>query len=516
DVYKRQEIRYQALKFFLEFDLFPFPQTRPTEQPKYYEKKKSVSSSEIKTDLEDKRAAEYISPDPKAQEQNHSGHGNTSTDAAAQELASVISETSLPVSEPNIQPGSPSETVSAGIGSESPAPLSDITNSETEPLLQKEEVLDMVDAIDEAVENIVIPEGPKSEENLKDSQCLDTAETTPVSLQNLKTTEEENKDISAHIDSAFENVIQAEDPGKTADQVVLENVLPEFPSVSEEVKTNEVLPDTIVSVPVEPVKEVQEGISVPEGGETLPKSVLNEAETSSIPSVNVEELLITPEPVQIPTQSNPAEPAINIDEIIMNMPAEETKEPVSKNSEINPLQIDFLSGLGMTTPQPEVFSDKKEAAESQPTISIEEILPADFIVPESPSPRQVSDRVLIDSPVKAAVHMVDGDARRGIIRELRESYSEVELFDDETFGHSTKIPVSDIKAVFIMKQAGEKSIEINGQRLNVRFRDERSISGIAPEYSDEAAVFILYPYESAQSARMIIVYRGFVDQVEKL
>jgi len=67
-----------------------------------------------------------------------------------------------------------------------------------------------------------------------------------------------------------------------------------------------------------------------------------------------------------------------------------------------------------------------------------------------------------------------------------------------------------------MKHPQEKSVDASGIRLNVKFKDDRNIIGISPDYSDEAKVFTLIPADSAHSVRLIVIYRDFVDKVERI
>ncbi len=507
------EIRYQALKFFLEFDLFPLPSAKIAEQVRSYEKKKPVSTSEINKPAEENIEKEIISAGIKEETLTEPSEPPPS-DSVAQELVSVISETSLPVSETPAAPASLETEFPVNKPEEIPAPQVDLKTIETQTQLNKEEVLDMVDAIDEAVENIVIPETAENPDNISATQQA-TQDNTVLLQDTPAGTEPEKTELVSHIDNAFDNVIAPEDPGRTADQVVLENILPEFPQTITGAKGTEPqaegitteLPDiTEVVLETQPPKEAEPAPVIP---------AVNEPVTTG-PGVNIDELLKPITPSSDAPQPDIASQPINIDEIVPNTQTEEFKPEMPAQTGPNPLQIDFLSGLGIAPQTSPPAPESQVNTDNQPNISIEEILPADFITVAAETNTTKPDRVFIDSPSKAAVHMVDGDARRGIIKELRETMNEVELFDDETFSNSTRIHISDIKAIFVMKHPGEKGTGAEGQRLNVRFKDDRSISGISPDYSDDAAVFTLYPADGTQSARMIIVYRGFVEQVDRL
>ncbi len=511
----QSEIRYQALKFFLEFDLFPLPLIKPVEQTKNYERHKPTSRPEIKKIAEEKT----ILPDTPAEVEEKTDilvESKPATDNIANELASVISSTSLPTDDAMPLP---EEKIDPNLNTT--AQTSQKEERDTTEKQIKEEVLDMVDAIDEAVQNIVLPEAtpPEVTQNLETSPSApssESSETAKAPAESIQDNIIDKTDLSTHIDNAFDNVIQLEDSGKIADEVVLENVLPEFPDKSvktSDKKQEEVLPRSVLDT-TNAIFEITPTIEPKQNQQEIDATPVQDISPSA-PAINIEELLSTEPPAEESEVSTP-QPPINIDEIITKVPTETTPQETNTGTDINPLQIDFLSGVDIATQIVNENIEPKVSTSELPPVSIEENNPLEFIVPESGSEKKAIDRVLLDTPSRAAVHMIDGDARRGVIKQLKESDSEIELYDDETSGHFTKIHISEIKAIFIIKHTGEKQTQVNGQMLNVKFKDDRTISGISTDYTDDTPVFTLYPVETTQSTKMIIVFRGFVDQVEKI
>lgn len=500
------EIRYQALKFFLEFELFPSPTIKSVEQPRQYEKKVAPQSTEIKkssdTRIEEKQSNIKI----ETLTSQNSEPINT-IDTKAQELATIISETTLPTNETSESLVSSEsstlseekvetiDTVTENI------PLADTASSEKIATpFDKAEVLDMAEAIDAAVENIVIPDTPQIEmstpkEQISLEQTISSNYTSPEKAPNETIP---YVDLPNQTNEVVKNMTQIEETTRETDQVILENILPEFPNLVSETpsKTTD---QTTTNLPVE------DSLSPPPSQDTHTLSI------------NIEEVINASLPQEeLKQQEASSQPIINIDEIVNNITSSEPLSQKPDSATSNHQNIDLLSGIDLQT-QPFTKPDESKIFNTNPSpIPIEEILPSDFIIPEAPHSQVSSDKTFIDTPIKAAIHLIDGDARRGIIKELKESHKKVELFEDESLKNSTTIDISEIKAIFVLRQTNEKISEIKGKRLNIRFKDERSIRGISPDYSESSSVFTLFPIEGIQSAKMIIIYRGFIDQVEEI
>ncbi|MCX7944763.1 MAG: hypothetical protein N2746_09685 [Deltaproteobacteria bacterium] len=504
------EIRYQALKFFLEFDLFPLPQIKSFEQMRVQERKKVVHSSEFKKPSDDKQDLQPLNAQKIDKPMEHA-----IVDSKAEDLASIISETSLPVSDLSSGKETASGAVSE-INKGEQVVLPGELKVDTDSHLKKEDVLGMVEAIDEAMESIVIQSNEQKTSEIAELRTVDGAENINTDIKLSDVGLIDNEGLSTQANNVFENVIEPQEYGKTVDQVVVENILPEIPRSDDKTVNTEYSIDSKPSNFTERFEIESEPKYVVES----PRVVKDEQHTDKMAQsyVDREELLVQNTTTQNQEEKKAEQLTINIEELIAdlgNIP-NGSSPPKQPDNGVNPLSIDFLSVFA-TGPQDLTASSTQQSLDDkvQP-ISLEEILPVDFAIPEQHKVAQIVDRVLIDSAVKAAIHTIDGDARRGIIRELRESSIEVELFADETYSHSTKIPTSEIKAIFILKQPSDKTIDISGQRISVKFKDERSISGISIDYTEDAKIFTLFPLEGTHSAKMIIVYRTFVEQVEKL
>ncbi|MGC8927510.1 MAG: DUF6982 domain-containing protein [Myxococcota bacterium] len=498
------EIRYQALKFFLEFDLFPMPIQKPVETYKYYEKKKEPSSDEIKKPVEVKQTVEVAQKDI-IEEKREEREGSESISTAAPEPVSDIHKTTLQVEDntstinPQVEPISQIEE--AVVVENIPT----IENTEVntpekgeDAITGEAEVLEMVDAIDGAVDSIIVADTP----TLENLEQRGGSEQSPIHLSNpveevvsntatnnfgeIKT---EGVDLISQIDNAIENAIQPDE--KIDNQVqIQESVMPYMPEIKPE-QNNVVIPE------IPPIEMTQLSDILTEVSHPIEESHQEK-------TIDIEELL-NPAHLAMEPATETSNPVLNIEEIISS--GEQVDGRTYGQSQTPPRspQIDFLSGIGLSS----------ESANPPIQTQVEEILPSDILSEVPPSTISSQMRVFVHSPSKAAVHLIDGDARRGIIKELNDSQMEVELFEDETMQNSIKIPTSEIKAIFIMRHSGESiTIPDNGVKINVRFKDDRSISGISSDYSESAEVFTLLPVDSIQSARLILIYRGFVDSVE--
>lgn len=504
------EIRYQALKFFLEFELFPMPAPKPVEYHKPLERKKTVSSGEIKKQVEIQHPTEEVKNIEKREEiVNTEGTSNTTPD-----LVSVISETSLPVAD-NPQPiDSPSEELSHienPIVTESPLSQKNeeiaVVETKEETNADNTEVLEMVDAIDGAVDSIIVADSPVQEDSQQSiaepiispvEQIIENTTAQPVESK------EDNIELSLQIDNAIDNAIKIEE--KVDNQAVIkesENVLANIVETGVE-QNNTPIPEIAAIETIQPVESIEEVSPAPK-------------ENLEVPILNIEEILNPSEGISQPT-AEPSAPTLNIEEIVaVTEKADHIPPPENTNSPTAP-QIDFLSGLGLSSESIAApVQTEQPAPPAEQSIKIEDILPEEIISDVIPVPTSTQGRVLIETPSKAAIHMIDGDVRRGIIKDLNDSQTEVELFYDETMQNSTKIPTSEIKAIFFMRQGGEKSPSpSNGVTLNVKFKDDRTISGISNDYSESAKVFTLIPADSGQLAKLIVIYSEFVEDVEKI
>ena len=510
------EIRYQALKFFLEFELFPTQIIKSVESTKPIEKKKV--SDEIKKPVEqiEKTDAGSKSPDGFVEKDQVQNRIETTAD-----LVSIISETTLPVSEDKTVPEPENKIVDIDIPTVqdiesveiAPVELPPKTPSEESSTMPKEEVVEMEEVVEEAVKNIVEQDAVESKNPLGvESTEVSTNATDIVNAvveESISVVEQpaepkpievmDKSDLSEHIENAFNNVIQLDeaDAGKVQP---LENVLPDLPAMNqprEEIAQQAVPPLEITPIEAEEIMKNAEGQQ----------------------PINIEDILSTALPSEVPSTEAAETPVLNIQELItpptvVEAPQAEISPPQNEPQKAdNQVNIDFLSGLDFTSPTPQ-NTITNDNANTAPAISIEELVPQDIISPVNAQGGGV--REFVNSPTKAAVHMIDGDARRGIIKHLTDSQSEIEFFEDEKSDKAVKLPISSIKAIFVMKHPQEKSVDASGIRLNVKFKDDRNIIGISPDYSDEAKVFTLIPADSAHSVRLIVIYRDFIDKVDRI
>ena len=526
------EIRYQALKFFLEFELFPAPMPKPVESIKPAEKRRVSEEISRQREPVEKMKEEQIVTQAAAYTENREVQKGVES---AENLASIISETTLPVSEdlkpetspiqserievPEYQSPSGEENEKIEVSSLK-IPDQEGSNSVSEEVLEMEEV------VDEALKNITDQGNIETsssqsigvnEEAIPSTIAVETSRSEVESAISPEQPSPERLmgdiDLSEHIESAFNNVIQL-DETEQAKGGVAENILPDIDTIQMESTTqNMVSPQEIGQ---------QDAIQV-DINTTNPS--LPQSDEGSQTVINIEDILSPAPPSEPPVAetidhqaTNKEEtPILNIEEIISQPPASEIlKEDllspqIEQEKENRAINIDFLNAIDLAAQIPQEYEEKK-TSEEPPVISIDEIIPQEI------SLQQTSEgvREFVSSPAKAAVHMVDGDARRGVIKHLTTSTTEVELFEDERSDRSVKLPISGIKAIFLMRQPQEKPLDVSGIRLNVKFKDERSIVGISPDYSDEATIFTLIPPDNSNPVKMIVVYKHFVEQVEMI
>jgi len=509
----QSEIRYQALKFFLEFDLFPMPSHRPADVLRSYDRKKETSSEEISRPSEMNTLNETATYKAKENSVPDSKSESIETD-----LISVISETSLPIND-TVESVSPVQKTAQEIFEpEASVSSNKSLNINPEEKIPEAEVVDIVEAVDEAVENVLLTDTSKSTAIEPENSPAITKDETSKNQESSVIDTIDQTDLSEHIDSAFDRVIQFEDVSDET-KADSENRSPDIPVTMQET-TSKSEPSSVVEPTIKEILPDMQDVagSVPEDDT---KGGISIQEEVALPSdINVEELLKPSIPASNGVAPDVMPPEINIEEIIMNVSSSDTSHQNAQREQNNGIadtpQIDFLSGLNIPS-ETDAKSVKPDLEVKKPMeISLDEVIPGEISVSIPNAGQGNLGQVFINTPVRSAVHMIDGDARRGIIKELTDEMTEIDLFEDESLQNSTKIPVTAIKAIFVIKNTGEHNIELRGLRINVRFKDDRSISGISPDYSEDKQVFALYPEDNTQSIRMIIVYREFVEEVEIL
>lgn len=470
------EIRYQALKFFLEFELFQIPEQKATYQSASYERR--VSHSSLGTNKREVAVERKGGDGPPHSSVEHPLPQDNN--ARSEELVSVISETSLPVSDEQ----------------ESPTAVREISPPDLKESIKVENITE------------VIPPAPQPEEGEdKTIAAAEIVEELPRDMESAQPTPLnapeshrliETEDLSSHIDSAFDNVINKEPVALRENVSIIEGVLADLPLAQPEEVGSDISATTPPDEKTPPSPPTLQEVEA-EATDINIADILNQIEAATVQPVQPSETV-----------------SLNIEGILPQSNVEKTSrvEVGSTQPESPPLNIDFLSEIEKQVDTKRATATVDEIASPSPTI--EEILPTDILSPIS-APEDGKIITFVDSPVKAAVHMIEGDARRGIIRILNSSQDEIELFTDEKLERSVRLPIKDIKAIFLMRQQEDHlEEEIGGIRIKVRFKDDRSIEGISADYSENAQVFTLSPAMGRQSVKKIIIYRDFVESVETI
>lgn len=114
---------------------------------------------------------------------------------------------------------------------------------------------------------------------------------------------------------------------------------------------------------------------------------------------------------------------------------------------------------------------------------------------------------------RVTVHFLDGDVKRGVVRELGYDANDLCLFsmDEQS---SDYFPVAALKAVFLILQPGAKAPDLPaGKDLNVTFKDGRALKGRSPDFTPVIKVFTLYPDPRQGNIERVVVFKEAIDEV---
>jgi hypothetical protein len=144
--------------------------------------------------------------------------------------------------------------------------------------------------------------------------------------------------------------------------------------------------------------------------------------------------------------------------------------------------------------------------------------PAPIFVPTpqpaaEPPPPPVGLAYAISDPSRVTVHFLDGDVKRGIVRELGIDATDLCLFSmDEK--SSDSFPVAALKAVFVIAQPGAKPTGGGGREMSVTFKDGRNLKGSSPDFNPGGRMFTLYPEPRQGNVDRVIVFKDATDEVK--
>ncbi|MBI5526997.1 MAG: hypothetical protein HY897_11735 [Deltaproteobacteria bacterium] len=142
------------------------------------------------------------------------------------------------------------------------------------------------------------------------------------------------------------------------------------------------------------------------------------------------------------------------------------------------------------------------------------VLPAPAVIVEAGgAPAPAGPAFAISDPSRVTVHFLDGDVKRGVIRELGTEATDLCLFgmDEKT---SDSFPVAALKAVFVIAQPGTKPTGGGGREMSVTFKDGRNLKGNSPDFNPGGRMFTLYPEPRQGNVDRVIIFKDATDEVK--
>ncbi|MHB8875720.1 MAG: DUF6982 domain-containing protein, partial [Myxococcaceae bacterium] len=118
----------------------------------------------------------------------------------------------------------------------------------------------------------------------------------------------------------------------------------------------------------------------------------------------------------------------------------------------------------------------------------------------------------IEGDHKVTVHTIEGQVKRGTIRDL-------DLMDDiipleQQVGFAPEaIPAKRMKAVFFMLPAGSRQPPAAGKKLRITFIDGRQVAGFSTDYQGDEPGFFIVPADNRTNIARIFIYRASVRAV---
>jgi hypothetical protein len=125
---------------------------------------------------------------------------------------------------------------------------------------------------------------------------------------------------------------------------------------------------------------------------------------------------------------------------------------------------------------------------------------------------------------KIVAHLLDGRIFKGITRDFDPGRDQFHLLPAEGGGVPLRLPLSELKALFYVKDfVGNADFEARqewdrisreGDRLMVTFQDGEIVWGTSEDYSPNARGFFLYPADPDDNNLKIFVVNRSVHAVE--
>jgi len=130
--------------------------------------------------------------------------------------------------------------------------------------------------------------------------------------------------------------------------------------------------------------------------------------------------------------------------------------------------------------------------------------------PQFQNPIQTPSASVLEGERRVVVHFLDGQVRRGSVRDLDVAAGNVPL---ESAGSVENIPVDRLKAIFFMRAPGSGKPSEIGQRIRLMFQDGRQVLGFSTDYQTGDPGFFLIPADLKTNTERIFVYRWSVYSI---
>jgi hypothetical protein len=118
----------------------------------------------------------------------------------------------------------------------------------------------------------------------------------------------------------------------------------------------------------------------------------------------------------------------------------------------------------------------------------------------------------IEGEHRVIIHTVEGQVKRGVIRDVDLMDTAIPLEQQAGFAPE-RIPVSRVKAIFFMTQAGVRLPAPNGEKIRVTFRDGRQVAGFSNDYNASDIGFFMVPADTRTNTARIYVFRSSVQGI---
>jgi hypothetical protein len=116
---------------------------------------------------------------------------------------------------------------------------------------------------------------------------------------------------------------------------------------------------------------------------------------------------------------------------------------------------------------------------------------------------------------RIVVHLLDGRVKRGMARELSAASAAISL-QVRSGEPAEKIPVEQVKAVFLMLPPGAERSPPQGEKIRVMFHDGREIVGYSSDFNQSERGFSLIPADTRSNTGRIFVFRSSVHEIQPM